>query len=464
MERTEGYGYLIHWVVRLGDLLLINTFFIFLYRNQIGFEHPFNGEEATSIFILINLSYFIAASFVRIDLSSNVIHLDRILERSTYFITLYFIGFTAGILLFRLMSLPPIPWLLTYLILGALFSLWHVSFRLLLKAYRRKGYNFKQVIIVGGNASAVNIYNELMGSDYGYKVMGFFDDNKDNRNNLPNYLGEVSDIQGYVKLHHVNEIYCTLSGAEEEKILNLVTLSEKQMIRFHLVPEFYQYIKRKLTLRFVDTIPIISLRSEPLQYLSNRIIKRTFDLVFSSLVLLILFPFVILIFGTMIKLSSKGPIFFKQKRTGINGEEFYCYKFRSMRLNDKANTQSATQQDPRVTKVGLFMRKTSIDELPQFLNVFKGEMSVVGPRPHMVQHTSLYSMIIDRFMVRHLVKPGITGWAQVRGFRGETRMLADMEGRVRKDVWYLENWSFFLDVKIVFLTVYNIIKGEERAY
>ena len=135
-----------------------------------------------------------------------------------------------------------------------------------------------------------------------------------------------------------------------------------------------------------------------------------------------------------------------------------------MRLNEKANMQSATQKDPRVTKVGQFMRKTSIDELPQFLNVFKGDMSIVGPRPHMVQHTSLYSMLIDRFMVRHLVKPGITGWAQVSGFRGETKILADMEGRVLKDVWYIENWSFFLDLKIIFLTVYNIIRGEERAY
>lgn len=219
-----------------------------------------------------------------------------------------------------------------------------------------------------------------------------------------------------------------------------------------------------MTLKFIDTIPVISLRYEPLQHFSNRFMKRSFDLIFSSLVLVLLFPFILLIFGTLIKLSSKGPIFFKQKRTGINGKEFYCYKFRSMKLNDVANSKSATVNDPRVTKIGQFMRKTSVDELPQFLNVFKGEMSIVGPRPHMIQHTSLYSMLIDRFMVRHLVKPGITGWAQVSGFRGETKILADMEGRVRKDVWYIENWSFFLDVKIIFLTIVNVIIGEERAY
>lgn len=468
LERTEGYGHLINWIVRIGDLLLINLFFLFLYaifyRNQLIFDHPLHKGQMTSIIMLINFSYFLASTFIRVDLSSNVMHLDRIVERSTYFFTIYFTGLTSGILLFKLMTLSVVPWILIFLILGALFSFWHIVFRMSLKAYRRRGYNYKQVIIVGGGVNAINTYNELIGSDFGYKIMGFFDDNEESRNDLPNYLGYIADIQSFAKDNTIDEIYCTLSGREEEKVLSLVSFSEKHMIRFYLVPEFYRYIKRKLALKFVDSIPIISLRYEPLQYMSNRIVKRSFDLIFSSIVLVTLFPFVFLIFGTLIKLSSSGPIFFKQKRTGINGHEFYCYKFRSMKINDKANTQSATQQDPRVTKVGQFMRKTSVDELPQFLNVLKGEMSVVGPRPHMTQHTSLYSMIIDRFMVRHLVKPGITGWAQVTGFRGETRMLADMEGRVRKDVWYIENWSFFLDLKIIYLTVYNIIRGEERAY
>lgn len=468
LGRTEGYGYLINWIVRIGDLLLINAFFIFLYfvlyLHQIGFTHSISRDTETLIGLLINFSYFITFSFIRINLSSNVIHLDRIVEKSTYFITLYFIILTAGILLFNLLVLPPVLWLLAFFVLGILFTLWHIAFRLLLKAYRRKGYNFKQVIIVGGGVNAVQAYNELMGSDFGYKVLGFFEDGEVNKDGLPDHLGAIADIQDYAKSKSIDEIYCTLSGSEEDKILNLVAFCEKNMIRFYLVPEFYKYIKRRMTLKFVDTIPIISLRYEPLQHLSNRVMKRTFDLVFSAVVLVAIFPFVLLIFGTLIKLSSKGPIFFKQKRTGINGKDFYCYKFRSMRLNDKANSKSATQHDPRVTKVGQFMRKTSVDELPQFINVFKGEMSIVGPRPHMIQHTSLYSMLIDRFMVRHLVKPGITGWAQVTGFRGETRILADMEGRVRKDVWYIENWSFFLDIKIIFLTIANVIKGEERAY
>lgn len=467
-RRTEGYGYLINWIVRIGDLLLINAFFIFLYlvfyNNEIDLRQHDGNVGPSLMAILVNFSYFITAAFIRINLSSNVIHLDRIAQKSTYFITLYFIILTAEILLFELLVLPHILWLVSYLVLGALFTMWHIVFRLMLKSYRGKGYNFKQVIIVGGGINAIQTYEELRSSDFGYRVLGFFEDDVKAAGNLPNYLGRIADIQDYANTQHVDEIYCTLPGSEEDVILDLIAFSEKHMIRFHLVPEFYKYIKRKMTLKFIDTIPVISLRYEPLQHFSNRFMKRSFDLIFSSLVLVLLFPFILLIFGTLIKLSSKGPIFFKQKRTGINGKEFYCYKFRSMKLNDVANSKSATVNDPRVTKIGQFMRKTSVDELPQFLNVFKGEMSIVGPRPHMIQHTSLYSMLIDRFMVRHLVKPGITGWAQVSGFRGETKILADMEGRVRKDVWYIENWSFFLDVKIIFLTIVNVIIGEERAY
>lgn len=236
------------------------------------------------------------------------------------------------------------------------------------------------------------------------------------------------------------------------------------MIRFYLVPEFYRFFKRRFSLHFIESTPILSLRYEPLQHFSNRFVKRCFDIIFSGVVLITIFPVIYLIFGIIIKCSSRGPIFFKQKRTGIRGQEFYCYKFRSMRMNKQANTLQATEGDPRVTKIGAFMRKTSIDELPQFINVFRNDMSVVGPRPHMLQHTELYSSIIDKFMVRHLVKPGITGWAQVTGCRGETKTVEEMEERVKKDVWYLENWTFFLDLKIIFLTIRNAIRGEENAY
>ena len=191
--------------------------------------------------------------------------------------------------------------------------------------------------------------------------------------------------------------------------------------------------------------------------------KRIFDIVVSAGALLVLSP-LLLIVAIAIRLESKGKVFYSSKRVGTGYKIFDFYKFRSMRPNDDANSRSATKDDPRITWIGKIMRKTSLDEFPQFINVLKGDMSVVGPRPHMLKHTELYSELIGKFMVRHLVKPGITGWAQVCGFRGETKTVEDMEDRVQRDVWYIENWSMFLDVKIIFLTVFNVFKGEERAY
>ena len=202
---------------------------------------------------------------------------------------------------------------------------------------------------------------------------------------------------------------------------------------------------------------------EPLTYLSNRIAKRSFDFVFSFFVCLFLLPFIPII-GFIIICQSRGPIFFKQERTGLNGKSFMCYKFRSMHVNNDADTKQATKDDPRKFAFGEFMRKTNIDELPQFFNVLFGDMSVVGPRPHMVYHTEHYRKLIDKYMVRHFSRPGITGWAQVTGFRGETKELWQMEERIRRDIWYIENWSFWLDLKIILMTFTSFFKNDKNAY
>ena len=214
----------------------------------------------------------------------------------------------------------------------------------------------------------------------------------------------------------------------------------------------------------LGNVPILYIRQEPLAQPENRLLKRMFDILFSLLFLCTLFPVIYLIIGTAIKITSPGPIFFKQKRSGEAGKEFWCYKFRSMRVNKDSDTMQATKNDPRKTKLGNFLRKSNIDELPQFINVLLGSMSVVGPRPHMLLHTQEYSRLINKYMVRHFVKPGITGWSQVTGFRGETKELKDMEGRIRGDIWYLEHWSFGLDLYIMYRTVANVFRGERNAY
>jgi len=216
------------------------------------------------------------------------------------------------------------------------------------------------------------------------------------------------------------------------------------------------------TVSYIGDIPIIARREEPLLDPVNRFMKRTFDIVFSSLVLCTIFPIVWVIVSIAIKIQSPGPIFFKQARTGLDGKTFKCYKFRSMKVNADSDKGKATKDDPRKFPFGNLMRKTNIDELPQFINVFLGDMSVVGPRPHMLKHTEEYSSLINRFMLRHLAKPGITGLAQVSGFRGETHYIDQMEGRVKMDIKYIENWSFLLDMKIIVKTVTNML-GKEKG-
>jgi exopolysaccharide biosynthesis polyprenyl glycosylphosphotransferase len=208
----------------------------------------------------------------------------------------------------------------------------------------------------------------------------------------------------------------------------------------------------------------MTLRNEPLENIVNRFVKRLFDIGFSTLVFILFLWWFIPLIALIIKLTSKGPVFFIQERSGIKNKSFNVIKFRTMYVNDDAHYKQATKYDERITPIGKFLRSTSLDEMPQFINVLTGQMSVIGPRPHMLKHTEEYSKIIDKFMVRHLVKPGITGWAQVNGYRGETKEVEDMEGRVRADVWYIENWSFTLDIKIIILTIINLLRGEENAF
>ncbi len=223
-------------------------------------------------------------------------------------------------------------------------------------------------------------------------------------------------------------------------------------------------MNRVFELHNVGAVSMLTTRNNPLKNAFNRAIKRIFDVLFSSCVLLFLFPLVFIPVAIIIKITSPGPIFFKQLRTGYRGRDFMCWKFRTMHVNADSDKLQATKDDPRKTKFGDFLRRSSIDELPQFINVLKGDMSIVGPRPHMLKHTADYSKLIDKYMVRHMIKPGITGWAQVNGYRGQTEALWQMERRVEYDVWYIENWTFILDLKIIVRTVLNAVQGEKNAF
>lgn len=353
---------------------------------------------------------------------------------------------------------------LLYLIMVVIIPIWWITARKILKMFRSKGYNFRKVIIVGYGRTGKILEQELQSdAGYGYKIIGIFDDKKEIANQTPHYKGSTADVAHFATLNNVDEIYCALPTVEEEKIMALTRFAEKNAIHFYIIPSMTPYLHRRLHYDSIGNVPILSIRPEPLENPINSALKRCFDILFSGL-FLIFFPLILIPVAIAVKTSSPGPVFFKQKRTGLRGKEFYCYKFRTMRVNDKSDQQQATKDDPRKTKVGDFLRKTNIDELPQFWNVFKGDMSVVGPRPHMIKHTEDYSKLIDTYMLRHLVKPGITGWAQVNGYRGETKELWQMAKRVQYDVWYIENWDFFLDLKIIYLTIANTLRGEKNAY
>jgi len=465
MNRTDKQNDILQWIIGIGDLIFLNILFFTIYYEIDGFYTRAITHNLKEVVLLLNFCYFFALYFVPIKIHLSVVFLDKIVQRSFMLITFQTFLFATCLVFLNVGNDLATFLVVYYLAMIVGFTVWRVLIRVAVKLYRRKGYNTKNIIIIGAGKNGMELYRVIKTDlSYGFNVLGFFDDNEQLKDILPNYLGRIDEMEAYTQSQTVDEIYCTIPGTNSEKISALLAFAEKNMIRFYILPEFYRDVKKSMILEIMESIPLLSIRNEPLQSPYNRVMKRAFDIVFSFLVLIICYPPLYIVTAILIKISSPGPILFKQKRTGIYGQIFECYKFRTMRINEEADLRQAEKDDPRTTKIGSFLRRTNLDEFPQFVNVFMGDMSVVGPRPHMLIHTELYSKLIDKYMVRHLVKPGITGWAQITGYRGETRTLEQMEGRVKRDVWYLENWSFFLDLKIVFVTIINMFRGEKNAY
>ena len=355
--------------------------------------------------------------------------------------------------------------------------------RWVIRLYREAGRNTRMVTLVGSDIELVNIYRKLIDdATLGFKVLGYYGDDelietiekvereeKINLSALKNLerKGSVEDLLAAMGRHEDlqlgDELYVCLSRKDRDVIKKLSRYCDYKVVRFFYVPISVESIGLNLKRELMDDIEVYTTYEIPLQNMGNRILKRTFDIVFSMFFLIptaLMFPFIWLI----IKIQSPGPIFFKQARTGIDGKTFMMLKFRSMHVNADADKVQATKDDPRKYPFGNFMRKSNIDELPQFLNVLRGDMSFVGPRPHMLAHTEQYSALISKYMVRHFVKPGLTGWAQVTGFRGETKELWQMEGRVKRDIWYMEHWSIWLDIRIIWMTFKTIFVHDENAY
>ena len=351
--------------------------------------------------------------------------------------------------------------LYSYLFFVVIIVSWRGIYLYMIRMYRKYGYNYRNVAIVGYGELSEEIRKFLrLHPEYGFRFLGFFDNEP-----LPRdlSLGRIKDLARYIQLNRIDEIYCCLPYIKRSFIPMIIQLGEMNFIKIKLVEDFRGFEDKGFEITRHDQLPVLEVTSFPLDESRNRLLKRAFDIAFSSLVLLAIgwiFPLIML----AIKLESRGPIFFVQRRSGKGNNNFWCLKFRTMILNGDAENKQASMKDERVTRVGAFLRHTSLDELPQFFNVLIGNMSVVGPRPFMLYHTKIYSEKLERFMARHFVKPGITGLAQCKGYRGEIRNYISLKNRLKLDRFYIENWTFFLDVKIIVATIGALIKGDNQAY
>ncbi len=473
------------------DFLIMNLL-LFLASRYLYMVHilypPYFRQEPRETFLAANFAMIISQFCI-----GSIIHRRRtsfdevlisvcklcLLQVSIMFVCLRILGESGG--MFQFMGL----FLITE---TAVIYIVRLVEKLFIMFFRQSGRNTRSVVFVGNDPAILMLYRNLISdSSTGYKMKGYFADAPiDNCPGNVRHLGSIKDlnlltekysitaaeghetaeapiIDGEFDLSRIDELFCSLSHDENEEIVRLMRFCDKNIIHFYYVPRMSGNFLLNLQPEQLGETMVFTNHHEPLSHPLNWFVKRTFDITVSTVVCILMLPFIPII-AFMIKRQSPGPLFFKQARTGLNGKTFTCLKFRSMHVNADADRLQATKDDPRKFPFGEFIRRTNIDEFPQFFNVLKGDMSIVGPRPHMLAHTEQYGDIIDKYMVRHFSLPGITGYAQVSGCRGETKELWEMEERIQKDIWYIENWSFWLDIKIILRTAVTLFIPDKKAY
>lgn len=435
------------------DLFLILVLVPFFYEN-LNINFVFFEIYLVCIWIIIS---FFSRFYEVYRFTTPVEILTKIAKQSVIFVLLIIVYFPfnkESIFSGKAVALYSLSLFSVIILIKSLFFYYLKKYRIV------TGNNFRNAIIIGYTNEALDlkkVFDER--PDYGYRFKGFFSDKKSNEA----ILGKVDNIKSYCIENKIDEIYCSLNEISNEKLKDLVEFGDENSIVVKFIPDSKAIFSKNLKIDYYELFPVLSLQRTALHDPLIKNFKRGFDFIFSLLVIILVLSWLTPLMALLIKLESRGPVFFKQSRPGLDEQEFLCYKFRSMQVNITTEKE-ASRNDPRVTRIGRFIRKTSIDELPQFFNVLLGDMSVVGPRPHLWSQNKNYGNRIKKYMVRHYVKPGITGLAQVKGCRGEIETDDDMINRIKYDVYYIENWSLLMDIKIIIQTVVNIFKGEEKAY
>ncbi|HTE32291.1 MAG TPA: undecaprenyl-phosphate glucose phosphotransferase [Chryseolinea sp.] len=457
------YSRLIKMMVFILDFYLISL--AFSVTRKFGLDDGIPDNQEMSFFLIFSLIWVISGflnEIYRINKFSAFKNIVWSLLGSllVHFCLLMLLLFTTNSYQVNNVFLPVV-----YALTAGLLILSRGAYKMTWKYFEFSGFDQRKVVVVGATHSGRALYDFFESHDFSkYNFKGFFDDNPDplivHRALIK---GRIADLTGYCQKESIDEIYFALPQGHEDLLSKISKFADDNFIYLRITPDFGEVVSDKYNMFMLDSIPVLTTRKEPLGVAVNVFLKRLFDIAFSLLVILTIFPILFPIVAIAIKLDSEGPILFKQPRQGKKNKLFDCYKFRSMYIHGVSERQ-ATKDDPRITRVGRFLRKTNLDEVPQFLNVLMGNMSVVGPRPHISSQLDQYGAAIKKYKVRHFVTPGITGYAQVNGYRGETKEVSLMEKRVEYDVIYMENWSLSLDIKIIFLTVWNMVKGEKSAY
>ena len=457
------YSRYISTIAAIGDFLILNFLFNFVYCYLNKFGPECQQTNAVIFYFYINFAWIITISVFR------PYRIDRVLGKKfilftylksvIFLLPLFLLYFQ--VLTFNYLSRDQIKYLFPALLILLLF--WRFGLYFVLALYRKAGYNYRNVVIIGNNETANELRNYFLQASWtGYRFMGFFTFEKSHKKDV---VGTYDELEQFVAEKKIDELYLISNNIHESIFRVISSIVSKQSVKIRIVPYVSSFSFMSVKLVNYDSIPVLKIQRGPLSFWYNRLLKRTFDVILSlTIIILILSWLMPLIWLINLLSGDTGSLFFVQLRTGLDNKPFKMIKFRTMKKNREAHVKQATKGDDRITGIGKFLRKTSIDELPQFINVLAGNMSVVGPRPHMLNHTKEYKEMVKQFMIRHSVKPGITGYAQVRGKRGEIKRTRDIKDRIKLDLYYIENWSFSLDLKIIFLTVLNILKGDKAAY